>query len=273
MADLAEGGKSRTWNRFVHDLSRPDAAILVFADADIELPEPDTLARLVRGLAARPELHVMNSRPVKDIVHRPDNLSLTDRLIALAGGTLDDWRTAVCGQLYAMPAARARLRHLPVGLPVEDGFLRAMVLTDDLLAPEDFSRIDGEDAWHVYASERSLRALVRHQIRIVIGSAINLAVFDALRDIPAGARPEMWRQAAADGGWLRGVLRRRLPRAPHGYVPLHFLTKRSRRLLGAPRRLLTPRGMVLLVGGFGFDLVVYLLAQARMAGGTGAGYW
>ena len=35
VADLPEGGKSRTWNRFVHDLSRLDAAVLIFADADI----------------------------------------------------------------------------------------------------------------------------------------------------------------------------------------------------------------------------------------------
>lgn len=274
VVELAEGGKSHTWNRFVHDLSRPEADILLFCDADIEMPEADALARMVVALVARPELHVFNSRPVKDIVHRPQQVhGMGDRLIAMAGGTLDDWRTAICGQLYAMPAARARALHLPVGLPVEDGFLRAMVLTDALTAPEDFSRIDGGDLFHVYASERTIRGLIRHQTRIVIGSAINLAAFQALRALaPAERRPEL-ACAAADPDWLKRVIRARLPHWPDGFVPLHFLTKRSANLLREPRRLLHPKRLLLLVTGFGFDLVVYLAAQWQMARGTGAGHW
>ncbi len=138
VVDLAQGGKSRTWTRFVQDLSRPDADILVFADADIRFPTPDSLRRLVQGLAQRPGLWALNSQPVKDTVANPVNLTRTDRLIAAAGGGLTDWKTAICGQLYAMPAARARAFHLPVGLPVEDGFLRAMILTDTLTGARGF---------------------------------------------------------------------------------------------------------------------------------------
>ncbi len=273
VADLPEGGKSRTWNRFVHDLSRPDAAVLIFADADIELPEPDALARLVAGLRANPALHVMNSRPVKDIVAHPQGLGWQDRLIAMAGGTLDDWQKAICGQLYAMPAARARAHWLPIGLPVEDGFLRAMVLTDALTVPEDLARIDGADVWHIYESERTIPALIRHQVRIVIGSAINMAVFETIRAVAAPDRAVALRQAAQQEGWLADVIRARLPRLPDGFVPLHFLVKRSQNLLRAPRRLLRPKGILLLLAGFGFDLIVYVLAQIRMARGTGAGHW
>ncbi|WP_151718845.1 glycosyltransferase [Gemmobacter serpentinus] len=273
VADLPDGGKSRTWNRFVHDLSRADADILIFADADIALPEADALRRLVEGLQAQPGLHVMNSRPVKDIVARPDGLGWQDRLIAMAGGTLDDWRKAICGQLYAMPAARARAHWMPVGLPVEDGFLRAMVLTDTLTVPEDLSRIDGGDIWHIYESERSIPALIRHQVRIVIGSAINMALFETIRALPAPARAGALQQAAAQPGWLGDVIRARLPRWPDGYVPLHFLTKRSQNLLRDRARLLTPKGILLLCAGFGFDLIVYVMAQIRMARGTGAGHW
>ena len=273
VADLPEGGKSRTWNRFVHDLSRPDAAVLIFADADIELPEPDALARLVAELRANPALHVMNSRPVKDIVAHPQGLGWQDRLIAMAGGTLDDWQKAICGQLYAMPAARARAHWLPIGLPVEDGFLRAMVLTDALTVPEDMARIDGADVWHIYESERTIPALIRHQVRIVIGSAINMAVFETIRAVAAPDRAVALRQAAQQEGWLADVIRARLPRLPDGFVPLHFLVKRSQNLLRAPRRLLRPKGILLLLAGFGFDLIVYVLAQIRMARGTGAGHW
>jgi glycosyltransferase involved in cell wall biosynthesis len=271
VADLPEGGKSRTWNRFVHDLSRAGAQVLVFADADITFPAPDCLRRLILGLEARPALQVLNSRPVKDIVAHPRQLSALDRLIAAAGGGLDDWKTAICGQLYAMPAAAARRRHLPAGLPVEDGFLRAMVLTDDLTAPEDLSRIDGLDGlFHIYESERSLRGLIRHQERIVIGSAINAAVFAHLRGRPAASRAAVLAQAAGDGGWLGAVLRAQLPAWPFGYVPGHFLTKRVARAMRGPLPL---RRLPVVIAGFIFDAIVYVLAQFRMARGTGAGFW
>lgn len=274
VADLPLGGKSRTWNRFVHDLSRPAVEVLVFVDADIEFTAPDSLKRLALGLAARPALWVLNSQPVKDIVARPQNLSPLDKIIAAAAGGLDDWKTAICGQLYAMPAACARSLHLPIGLPVEDGFLRAMVLTDALTAPEDFSRIDGLDGVsHLYASERSLFALIRHQVRIVIGSALNFAAFDALRTLPSVARRPALAQAAADEGWLSRAARAALPRWPFGFVPFHFLTKRLVRAVATPAQLFRPKRVILLLLGFGFDLIVYVLAQYRMARGAGVGFW
>lgn len=274
VADLPQGGKSRTWNSFVHDLARPEAEVLVFVDADIEFTAPDCLKRLALGLAARPALWVLNSQPVKDIVARPQGLSALDRVIAAAGGGLDDWKTAICGQLYAMPAARARAFHLPIGLPVEDGFLRAMVLTDALTRPEDFARIDGLDGLsHIYASERSIAALIRHQTRIVIGSALNLAAFDTLRALPEEARQPELARAAADEGWLARVLRDRLPRLPFGYVPVHFLVKRLTRVASNPRENLAMKRVALAILGFGFDAVVYLLAQYRMARGAGVGHW
>lgn len=274
VADLAEGGKSRTWNRFVHEISRPDAQLLIFVDADIEFPAPDCLARLARGLAARPALWVLNSQPIKDIALGGEDLGPLDKIIAAAGGGLDDWKTAICGQLYAMPAERARRFHLPIGLPVEDGFLRAMVLTDALVMPEDFSRIDGlEGLSHIYASERGIAGLIRHQTRIVIGSALNFAAFEVLRALPEEARRAELARAAADEGWLARAGRARLPRWPFGYVPLHFATKRLTRALARPSWPIRPKRALVLILGFGFDLVVYLLAQLRMARGTGAGHW
>lgn len=265
VADLAEGGKSRTWNRFVHDLSRPDADLLVFCDADITLVEPDVLSRLILGLAARPGLWVLNSQPVKDTALRGAR-TLVERLALKASGGLDDWKTAICGQLYAMPAARARVFRLPVGLPVEDGFLRAMVLTDGLSAPEDLARIDGlEGLRHIYASETTLGGLLRHQERIVIGSAINAQLFAHLRAFPEPARRAELLRLARDDSALPKLLKRALPRWPYGFVPFHFLVKRlvRARLAKLPVALL----------GFGFDAIVFLRAQIRMARGTGAGFW
>jgi glycosyltransferase involved in cell wall biosynthesis len=265
VADLPEGGKSRTWNRFVHDLSRRDADVLVFADADIWWTEPDALLRLIEGLAARPALWVLNSQPVKDLALSGAR-TLTEKLLLRAAGGLDDWKTAICGQLYAMPVARARAFHLPAGLPVEDGFLRAMVLTDALTAPEGFGRIDGPDGLrHFYGSERTVAALIRHQERIVIGGAVNACLFAHLGRLAENERGAELARAAMDDGWLHGVLRAGLPRRPYGFVPFHFLFKRLNRKAFR-------RPMVAFLG-FGFDAIVYLRAQIRMARGAGAGFW
>jgi hypothetical protein len=151
-----------------------------------------------------------------------------------------------------------------------------MVLTDTLTEDEDFSRIDGAaqqgvaDLFHVYASERSIPALIRHQIRIVIGSAINAACFAHLRRLPAASRaPELARASSKDD-WLPAMIRAELPRWPQGYVPFHFLTKRLVRLWrgGAPIRRLP-----VVIVGFFFDLIVYVAAQIRMARGAGSGFW
>lgn len=265
VVDLAQGGKSRTWNRFVHDLSRDDADLLIFCDADISLPEPDALARLITALASRPALWVLSSQPIKDTALRGPR-TWVERLALKASGGLDDWKTAICGQLYAMPSRRARRFRLPVGLPVEDGFLRALVLTDGLSGPEEFSRIDGLDGLrHLYASETTLVGLIRHQERIVIGSAVNAALFAHLGALQPKARQAEFARLAGDEAALPGVLAALLPRLPYGYVPYHFLVKRLTRVRFS-------RLPIVFIGFF-FDAIVFVRAQIRMFRGAGAGFW
>lgn len=267
--DLHPGGKSRTWNRFVHDLSRPDADILLFCDADITLPEPDTVQGLADLLLADPERHATVSLAVKDIARTPARLGPLDRLIVGAAGTLDTWQHSICGQLYAMRSASARAFHLPVGLPVEDGFVRAMIVTSGLTGTEVLHRIWGAPQYfHVYASERSLPALVRHQVRIVIGSAINDVLFDVLTRDPDRPAADILAQIQDDPDWLARTLKAELPRR-YGYVPWHFMSKRLR---GFRMRNGVRRNIILLLG-VGFDGLVYVNAQWRMLRGTGAGFW
>lgn len=269
--DLAQGGKSRTVHHFIHAVSRPEAAILGFMDADIRLPEADTLARMVAQMRARPELHVFTSRPVKDVTYYKLDAGLIAKVIAAGGDGLTNFRKSICGQLFMMRSTTARQIGLPAGLPVEDGFIRAMSLTDLLSAPQDLSRIDGdEEIFHVYESIRGLGELIRHQTRIVVGSAINAALFGKIRrettDLE-GAHALLM-QAAEDEAWLARALREELPRAPHGYVPFDFLTKR---LANAGRRSL--KGWVVLILGLGLDAVVYVLASIRLMRRQGAGHW
>jgi glycosyltransferase involved in cell wall biosynthesis len=274
IVDLPEGGKSRTWNRFVQTISRPEADVLVFCDADIEFCDAGALQRLVLQLVARPKLWVLNSKPVKDIAVHPEGLTRQDKLIAAAGGGLDDWKSAICGQLYAMQTDKARRFRLPIGLPVEDGFLRAMVLTDALTGAEDLSRIDGASGVsHVYASERTISGLIRHQTRIVIGSAINLACYVHLLSLTPDLRHEELHRAMRNDRWLPEVIRRELPSPRYGYVPLHFVFKRLNRYWTRRSERYSPKRLAVVLAGTGFDLLVYMRAQMKMARGSGSGFW
>lgn len=273
--DLPEGGKSRTWNRFVHDLSRPEADFLVFMDADIRIPNPDMLHGLVDFVAQAPGLDGASSNAVKDIVYDPAlKRGPLDALIGAAGGTLNNWKDSICGQLYLLRAPVARSFWLPIGLPVEDGFVRAMVQTRNFTTEGGAeTRLDGRDElFHVYESERGIGTLIRHQTRIVIGSAINAVIYGRIRNLPPTERFADLGQSARDPAWLSGLLKQKLPRAPYGYVPVHFLIKRVQFWGRSPDRF-RPKRLIVTAAGFAFDAVVYVRAQYAMWRGIGAGYW
>ncbi|GAB3775676.1 hypothetical protein GCM10028796_51920 [Ramlibacter monticola] len=274
VVDLPFSGKSRTWNHFVHALCVGQAEYICCVDGDIRVPSRSNLRLMLERIEAG-DAHVVNSRPRKDIELADGPLSLVERIIVMGSGTGSDYRNSIAGSLYLARTAAVEGIYMPVGLPVEDGFLRAMILTRLLTQSEDFGRIHGDPGmWHVYESLRTVPALVRHQTRLVIGSAINTVVFDHLCAHAQGfpQRSALLRSAAQDEGWLAGVLGRTLPRWPSGFVPLHFLLKRleglrSRKEIGARRIVL------LATLGFAFDLLVYVNAQLQMARGKGAGYW
>jgi glycosyltransferase involved in cell wall biosynthesis len=270
VATLPVAGKSRTWEAFVHGVARREAEILVFCDADIELTGVAALRRLVLGLAASPGLAALSSRPVKDLALETGRLGPVAGLIRASAGELDDWRSAICGQLYAARAAALSDVHMPPGLPVEDGFLRAMLVTDVFTRAADPGRIDGAaEVSHVYPSERRIGALVRHQTRIVVGGAVNSAIFAHLNGLAPEKRKVALAEAAGREGWVADILAARLPRWPWGWVHPSFLVKRLDGRAGAAR---SPGGYARLLLGLGFDALVYLAAQIRMARGA-AGYW
>jgi hypothetical protein len=272
--EMAQGGKSRTWNHFIHGWCTGVAPFAYCVDGDIRIPAQDTFARMLDRLRGS-RAAIVSSRPRKDIEFVHGHLPLVERAILMGAGTASDYRTSVAGSLYLARVADLQGIHMPVGLPVEDGFLRAMVLTRLLTEPEDFSRIAGDaQIWHVYQSLRNVSALLRHQTRLVIGSAVNTAVFDHLRSHAPdfAARSEVLRAASQDDRWLGRMLRARLPRWPSGFVPVHFLVKRVQGLRGGPH-LGAARVLLVATLGLGFDLLVYLNAQLQMARGKGAGHW
>jgi glycosyltransferase involved in cell wall biosynthesis len=270
--DLPEGGKSRTWNRFTHELARPDAEMLVYCDADIAFLADDTIEKLCAFLTAHPTLSASSSYPVKDLALGDQPLTLVQKLIVSGASSREEARTAICGQLYVARSADVRRIWMPVGLPVEDGYLRAMLLTRNFTEDENTALISADpEIAHVYESERDLSGLLRHQIRIVIGGAINLVLFDYLRSVPLESRTTAVAEIADNERWLGDLLAKSLPRS-YGWVPVHFLIKRTQSaiLQGGWYK---PGRFAKLLLGQAFDLIVWIAAQWKMARGSGAGFW
>jgi glycosyltransferase involved in cell wall biosynthesis len=179
VSSLTAAGKSNAWNRFIHELSEPSADYFFLMDADIEFNEPRTLERMLENLESKPQAWVAIDHPIKDVqLRQPKNLmeSMSSRV-----SDQDSSHTGITGQLYCARAEKLRQIWMPQGLAVEDGFLRAMILTDRFTGPENFDRITyTPGASHVYEAYTSVRSVLRHEKRIVMGTIVNQFIFDYL---------------------------------------------------------------------------------------------
>lgn len=211
--EIEKAGKANAWNEYVHHLSAADAGLLFLVDADIGLPAPDTLERLAAALQNHPAATVSVDQPVKDLALRGD-AGMTARLSKAAADLAAAGPPKLCGQLYAARAEALRRIRVPEGLLVEDGFIKAMLLTDNLRIPEDLSRIvRAEGAWHVFEAEAKISTLLRHERRILIGTVMNILLFGELQkaaahgeDIAEGirvrnARSSDWVSREIGGRW------------------------------------------------------------------------
>ena len=63
---------------------------------------------------------------------------------------------------------------MPAGLPTEDSFVKSMIVTDMFRKPVDNSKIiRAENASHFYEPETTLKGILRHELRGMIGASIN----------------------------------------------------------------------------------------------------
>lgn len=119
--EYAEGGKSRSWNRFVLDSAGPKAETYVFVDGDAEV-QPGSVTALARTLADNPTANAAAGLPCngrqashyREMILRDHNMF---------------------GDLYALRGdfvARMRSRRirLPDDLVGDDGLLAAFAKTD-----------------------------------------------------------------------------------------------------------------------------------------------
>ena len=273
--ELPSAGKANSWNEFVHRLSSQDADTLVLMDADISFLEKDTLSVLVTTLRGSVDAVVCVDQPLKSI-EPGAKATVIQRVLASSTPPIDHGDVPICGQLYCAYSSELRRIWLPRDVQVDDGFVRAMLLTRCFTAPEDRSRIVlAPNAYHNFTSVATIRELLKHERWVVAGSIVNMLLFarlhaEACPDRDAGKLIEEWSQRDPD--WLPKYVAEQVQLRGFRLVPSSWWTRRWARLasLTLPRRLVrVPMAAAASIA----DAIVFLAAIHDVRAGKGFRYW
>lgn len=260
--ELASAGKCNAWNRFVHELSDPGADLLFLVDGDIWFDDERCMEKMVAALLASPGAHACVDRPLKDVA-RTGGGSVVDRASVSLSEVTQSGPPVIAGSLYCARAAVLRRIWLPEELLVDDGFVRAMILTDCFTSPERIERlVRAPGATHLFEAYRGLRAIFRHSKRLAVGTAVNCILFDHLgRSVTDGSAGDYFkRMTEGNPGWVREFIGREV-RSRGWWVVGHG---EAWRRLGNLRSLALGRRLVklpLVLAGTVFDLVVLAAAN------------
>ncbi|MEH3159084.1 MAG: glycosyltransferase [Sphingomonas taxi] len=233
--ELAQGGKSNAWNRFVHDLARPDATLIALMDADIEFGSADVLERLVERLHADPVAQVSTDRPVKDYRHKT-RLSPARPAVAARLGAEGGAARAV--RAIVLRARRGAAPHLAARGPAGRGRLPRGDAADRRLHPASPTKAPSPpvDVHHFYEPLEGVDAFVRHEARIIVGSVINAWLYTLLWE--AGKRGHagafVRQRNDQDPDWVEGVCQQARDREGRWLVPRSFVLGRLAPLGGQP---------------------------------------
>jgi glycosyltransferase involved in cell wall biosynthesis len=276
---VEQPGKSNAWNRYVHEFSDPAADYLILMDADIQFLNPNTLQLLVKALEAAPQAIASVDTPLKDVALKP-NKSLIEWLSTAVSKQADysgDRVPAICGQLYCARAHQLREIWMPIGLTVEDGFLRAVLATDGFTNSEQtIPRIvHAKDAFHVFEAYIGISHLLRHERRQVVGNTVNAILFGYLwANCHAGqtAGALIQRNNQQDPDWLKNLFQDAIAKSGSWIVPKDFVFRRFNLLQNLPLFKKILRLPIALIAFF-VDLWVCWQANQILRSGGGLGYW
>ena len=273
--EIDQPGKCNTWNLFVHDLSSADTDLFIFMDSDIQFLQTDTLGNLVRDLQIDEHALVSTDLPVKDIaLNGPKNFR---ELVSLwVSGVSSVNANSICGQLYCGKADFIRNVWLPATLPVEDGFLRAMVITNRFSEPQDTTRIiRSEDASHVFEAHIGTKKLFQHEEWLVAASTINAYIYDLLWECGKNGEDvgDVIRDRnESDSKWLEKLIQQKIGKKKWWIVPKYFLYRRFYQL--AKRSWLTALfKMPVAVAAFFFDVLICTRVNYNLKRNMFVRYW
>jgi glycosyltransferase involved in cell wall biosynthesis len=273
--ELAVAGKANAWNQFVHKFSSPLASILILMDADIVFLNTSTISSMIRTLESTPEAVVCVDRPIKDIEL---NIKRTfiQKLLVAATPPIEPDNVPLCGQLYCVRSVSVRQIHLPVQIAGEDGFLRALLLTEGFTKPPNAGRIILDStAAHSFASVASLREVFKHEKWIVSSSIVSMLLYERFWkecniDRSAMKLMEDWQEKDPD--WLPRYIQLQVQERGWRLLPRHWWTRRWSRLRRLPfrRRL---QWLPVAAIATAMDMLVFIAAIRDVRGGRAFRYW
>jgi hypothetical protein len=226
------------------------------------------MAAMLAALSANPEAWVAVDTPVKHLAGK-NGKGVVDRA-SLALSTLTQaGAPAIAGSLYCARASMLRRLWLPDGLLVDDGYVRAMMLTEFFTKPESLQRIvRAPGAWHVFEAYSGVRSVFRHSKRLAVGTAVNCMLFEHFWESRNGedAGGYVQRRLDADPAWLRRFVQDEVGKRGWWAVGRGELFRRLTNLKGLPwakRILFAPLGLA----GLAFDAAVMVAANRDLKRG------
>jgi len=277
--ELKEPGKANAWNQCIHQFVDPDCDLVVMVDADIVFGHLETIENSIVALAKAPHADVAVDRALKNAV-RKERLNTLEK-ISLSGTDLNaSTRPGIAGSFYCARASALRNIWIPPGLPVEDGFIKAMIISDCFRKPNDDSKIVlAVNASHYFDTLTNFRDIFRHEVRMVVGTALNCYLtWDFLKYAtdPRGPGAGYLIKNCIDNNpsWYQEFILNTIRNRGYWVLPNGMLFRRLKSLsfqrLGVIRALLhVPLAMLL----FAFDFPVLFTANKKLRNGTAIGYW
>src|SRR5262249_40519206 len=118
--------------------------------------------------------------PIKHTASKSGKSAAERASLALSGLT-QAGPPVIAGSLYCAQAGVLRRLWLPGGLPGDDGYVRAMMLTEFFTKPESLERIvRAPGAWDVFEAYTGLGPVFKHSKRLAVGTAVNCLLFEHL---------------------------------------------------------------------------------------------
>ena len=259
----------------MHELSSPRASLLILMDADIAFLDSSTLLSMVDTLMKNPRAVVCVDRSIKNIAIDA-NITFLQRLFLATTPEIDPNNVPLCGQLYCVRSNELRLIKLPVEITMEDGFLRALLLTRGFTEPEDKQRIVFDSkAAHRFTSVATLREAFKHEVWVVSGSIVNMLLF---RRFSAETEPhrtamslmQNWQRQNPD--WLKQYIQRQVEERGWRLLPKHWWIRRWSRLRRLPLQQKLVRAPIAGAAAV-MDILVFIAAIRDVRRGRAFGYW
>jgi glycosyltransferase involved in cell wall biosynthesis len=235
VCEVKEAGKSNAWNLFIHKFAAPDADFFCLMDADIQLHDCNALEKMLKVLVENPEYWIALDRPIKDIELK-ENKSWLEKLSVAVSKSSNAGQLYICGQLYCGRAEPLRNMWMPAGLPVEDGFLTQMVISENFtLENPTFAKriVRAEEASHIFEAYTNPLKLVNHEVRVVVGIVINAFLTYYFQErcstkLTAGMLINSMNQE--NHLWLNDFVRNSLAKERWWLIPISLVFRRYRSL-------------------------------------------